>query len=113
MNKVSVNMNAQKLSIADVDKQLREIIKLDTVYPRLKDIQSVLDNSNDKTKRSSLEALKIIVNNATNILQTLDDKYTTFFCFSMINEKLEDETLKTSYLTIKEDPADQTEEEKL
>lgn len=68
MNKVSVNMNSNKMSVADSNKELREIIKLDTVYPRMDDIKSVLDNQDDKTKRSSLEALKIRMNNATNIL---------------------------------------------
>jgi len=112
MNKVSVNMNSNKLSIADSNKELREIIKLDTVYPRMDDITAVLTNVDDKTKRSSLEALKIRMNNATNILQTLDDKFNSFYCFSMVNEKLSTEFLKPDYMKIKEDLNEETEEEK-
>jgi hypothetical protein len=112
MNKVSINMNANKMSIADSNKELREIIKLDTVYPRMNDIKAVLDNVDDKTKRSSLEALKIKMNNATTILQTLDDKFNTFYCFSMVNEKLTTEELRGDYIRIKEDLGDETEDEK-
>lgn len=112
MNKVSVNMNANKMSVADSNKELREIIKLDTVYPRMNDIKAVLDNVDDKTKRSSLEALKIRMNNATTILQTLDDKFNTFYCFSMVNEKLTTEELRGDYIRIKEDLGDETDEEK-
>lgn len=112
MSKVSVNMNAQKLSVADANKELREIIKLDTVYPRMDDIRGVLDNTEDKTKRSSLENLKIKVNNGTILMQTLDDKFDSFFCFSMVNEKLSSEDLRGDYNILKENQNDETEEEK-
>lgn len=52
-------MNSQKLSVADVNKELREIIKLDTVYPRLEQIKQELDDKDDKTKRTRIENLKI------------------------------------------------------
>lgn len=46
LNKVTVNMNNQKLSISDMNKELKEIIRLDTVYPRMDQIQEVLDSKN-------------------------------------------------------------------
>lgn len=55
MNKVSVNMNSKKLSVADVNKELREIVNLDTVYPRLDMIKDTLINGDDKTKRTRIE----------------------------------------------------------
>lgn len=113
LNKVSVNMNAQKLSVADANKELREIIKLDTVYPRMNDIKAVLDNESDQAKRTSLEKLKIRVNNGTTLMQTLDDKYSSFFCFSMVNEKLSSEELKGDYNLLRDDKESQTEEERV
>lgn len=61
-------MNSQKLSVADVNKELREIIKLDTVYPRLEQIKQELDDKDDKTKRTRIENLKIRMQNFTQIL---------------------------------------------
>jgi len=112
LNKVSVNMNAQKMSVADANKELREIIKLDTVYPRMNDIKAVLDNESDEAKRTSLEKLKIRMNNGTTLMQTLDDKYSSFFCFSMVNEKISSEELRGDYNLLRDDKENQTEEER-
>lgn len=60
---------------------------MDTVYPRLDMMKSIIEDKDDVEKRTKLDALKVRMFNASSIFQTLDDKYPAFFCFSLINEK--------------------------
>lgn len=102
LDKVTINMNNQKFTISDKDSILKEIIYFDTVYPREKELQSTIDSNRDKA-RTKLEAMKVRVINATSVADSGNSEYPQFYCFSLINEPLYQNTLEDVYQsTLKE-----------
>lgn len=52
MTKVSIDLNSDKLAIKDTNNDVKQIIRLNNVYPRMDQIKTILDNDKDKQKRS-------------------------------------------------------------
>lgn len=87
LTKVTITMNENKITVRDSDKQLKDMIRLDQVYPRDQEIKAVLNlESNKGQMRTALEALKIRILDASTLANNLELSYPNFYCMSIINE---------------------------
>lgn len=85
--KVTVAMNDRKITVSDLDNQLKDMIRMDQVYPREDQLKTLLEDENNKDKlRTLLETMKVRVLDATGLLQTTDNKVESMFCMAIISE---------------------------
>lgn len=90
LNKVQIQMNSVKFSIKDKEGEVQEIIYLDTVYPREKEMEKEMEKYPDK-RRTQLEEMKIKVMNASlsSDTETRQFSQSGFYCFSLVNDNIE------------------------
>lgn len=98
LNKVTITANENKLTVRDSDKQLIDMVKLDSVYPRTKQIDEVLNDENNKGKyRTVLEMLKIRILDASTLIQSMDMAFPNYYCMTIINEPIRQSNLEQVY----------------
>lgn len=66
---------------------MKDMIRLDQVYPREDQLKTLLEDENNKDKlRTLLETMKVRMLDASGLLQTTDNKLETMFCMAIISE---------------------------
>lgn len=94
LNKVTITANDNKITVRDSDKQLKDMIRLDQVYPRPSQIEHALSDTNNKDKlRTAVENLKIRILDASGLFQSTDLAFPNYYCMSVLNQPASQEDL--------------------
>jgi len=98
LNKVTITSNDNKITVRDSDKQLKDMIRLDQVYPKLSEIEKTMTNEDNKDKtRSAVEALKIRILDASSLFQSSDLAFPNYFCMTVLNEPAASDSLQATF----------------
>ena len=91
-----VSASADKISLRDGGHLLREIVQLDSVYPRLPELQSALEGDPNGA-RNRIEALKVKVLNGSVISDDPSHSLNGFYCLLLTNQPPAKDALESLY----------------